>query len=96
MKTYSIDTYVENYEDLIICSVLVVVATIALILRLWARRTRKTKLWVDDYALVADLACLYCLFGIQIAGMLFISRVSVVKSFINSARYQVWHESTCY
>lgn len=71
MKIYSLNTHVENYRYLIVSAVLVVLATIALLLRLWTRRTRKTKLWVDDYTLIADLACLYCLFGIQVAGMLF-------------------------
>lgn len=69
MKIYSLDTYVENYDNFIASTVLVVFATIALVLRLWARRTRKTKLWIDDYTLIADLACLYCLFGIELAGM---------------------------
>lgn len=70
MKIYSLDTDIENYKDFIVSTVLVVLATIALILRLWTRCVRKTKLWIDDYALIADLSCLYCLFGVEIAGMI--------------------------
>lgn len=69
MKIYALDTYLDNVQDFNASIVLVVIATVFLLLRLWARRARKVKLWVDDYTIIADLACLYGLFAIEIAGM---------------------------
>lgn len=70
MKTYPLYTYPGNATAFIVSVVLVVLATLFLLLRLWARRVRKVKLWIDDYTIIADLVCLYALFAIEIVGML--------------------------
>lgn len=68
MEIYPIDGHASVFNSLIACIVLVVIATISVSLRIWARRVRKVSLWIDDYTIVASLLLLYVLLAIEIAG----------------------------
>lgn len=68
MQVYPIDGYADVFNSTIACIVLVVIATISVSIRIWARRVREVSLWVDDYTIVASLLLLYVLLAIQIAG----------------------------
>jgi uncharacterized protein (DUF983 family) len=67
MKLYPVDTYQEVLNGLITNTVLVILATAAVGLRIWARYSRKVSLWIDDFTIIACLVLLYVLYGIQIA-----------------------------
>lgn len=48
MRIYVIDGHASVFNSLIACKVLVVIATISVSLRVWARRGRKVSLWVSS------------------------------------------------
>ncbi|KAI9823825.1 MAG: hypothetical protein M1819_001126 [Sarea resinae] len=67
MKTYSIASAPDAHHKMIANTVLVVVATIILCLRLVSRRIKQAGLWWDDFAIFVVLILTFTLYAIQIA-----------------------------
>lgn len=53
MKTYNVGTFSIVRSELIVNSVFMFLATVAVGLRIYARRLRKIALWWDDYTVLA-------------------------------------------
>ncbi|RDW56862.1 hypothetical protein BP5796_12929 [Coleophoma crateriformis] len=79
IETYDLTAIPIVKTEFVVNTILIILATAAVVLRLIARRTRRIDLWWDDYTIMISLFLTYFLYAVQIADAKLGMRVHITE-----------------